>query len=133
MRKTNNLFSSWLNTRKNLIKCSIHKIAALTFSMVSIGVVLAGPGLVCGVAWVPAPNISSSNSPMLRSGLAWMAAPSRRMVRKTSMMIPNGSFYSAPCETANAFLNSQFKHVLGCPAEEEKSVGWGYPYRKNAF
>ena len=74
--------------------------------MVGTGVVLAGPGLVCGAAWVP--------------------ALSRRMVRKTSMMILNGSFYSAPCETVRAFLRSQFKHVLGSPADEEKSVGWGY-------
>ena len=77
-----------------------------TFSMVGIGVVLGWPGIVCGAAWVP--------------------APSKRMVRKTSMMILNGSFYSAPCETVRAFLRSQFKHVLGSPTEEEKAVGWGY-------
>ena len=84
-----------------------------TFSMVSIGVVLVGPGLVFGAAWVP--------------------VASKRMVRKTSMMILKGSFYSAPCETVHAFLRSQFKHFLGSPAEEEKSVGWGYPNRKNTF
>ena len=77
-----------------------------TFSMVSIGVVLVGPGLVFGAAWVP--------------------VASKRMVRKTSMMILKGSFYSAPCETVHGFLRSQFKHVLGSPADEEKSVGWGY-------